>query len=36
MAEIRLNGLGSGSSRLTRLLSDKILGFEPVQTAWKD
>nr|WP_227500834.1 LPS assembly protein LptD [Psychrobacter aquaticus] len=36
MAEIRLNGLGSGSSRLTRLLSDKVLGFEPVQTAWKD
>ena len=36
MAEIRLNGLGSGSSRLTRLLSDKILGFEPVQNAWKD
>jgi LPS-assembly protein len=36
MAEIRLNGLGSGSSRLTRLLADKILGFEPVQTAWKD
>jgi len=36
MAEIRLNGLGSGASRLTRLLSDKVLGFEPVQTAWKD
>ncbi|WP_025650516.1 MULTISPECIES: LPS-assembly protein LptD [unclassified Psychrobacter] len=36
MAEIRLNGLGSSSSRLTRLLADKILGFEPVQTAWKD
>lgn len=36
MAEVRLNGLGSGSSRLTRLLADKILGFEPVQTAWKD
>ena len=36
MAEVRLNGLGSGSSRLTRLLSDKVLGFEPVQTAWKD
>ncbi len=36
MAELRLNGLGSGSSRLTRLLSDKVLGFEPVQTAWKD
>ena len=36
MAEIRLNGLGSGSSRLTRLLSEKVLGFEPVQTAWKD
>nr|WP_227677154.1 LPS assembly protein LptD [Psychrobacter urativorans] len=36
MAEIRLNGLGSGNSRLTRLLSDKVLGFEPVQTAWKD
>ncbi|MGP5550137.1 LPS-assembly protein LptD [Psychrobacter namhaensis] len=36
MAEIRLNGLGSGSSRLTRLLTDKVLGFEPVQTAWKD
>lgn len=36
MAEIRLNGLGSGSSRLTRLLSDKVLGFEPVQNAWKD
>ena len=36
MAEIRLNGLGSGRSRLTRLLSDKVLGFEPVQSAWKD
>ena len=36
MAEIRLNGLGSGSSRLTRLLSDKVLGFEPVQKSWKD
>ncbi|MGM8898014.1 MULTISPECIES: LPS-assembly protein LptD [unclassified Psychrobacter] len=36
MAEIRLNGLGSSSSRLTRLLADKVLGFEPVQTAWKD
>lgn len=36
MAEIRLNGLGSNSSRLTRLLADKVLGFEPVQTAWKD
>ncbi|SLJ85168.1 LPS-assembly protein LptD [Psychrobacter sp. DAB_AL43B] len=36
MAEIRLNGLGSGSSRLTRLLADKVLGFEPVQSAWKD
>lgn len=36
MAEIRLNGLGSSSSRLTRLLSDKVLGFEPVQTAWKE
>ncbi|HSP85769.1 MAG TPA: LPS assembly protein LptD [Psychrobacter sp.] len=36
MAEVRLNGLGSGSSRLTRLLADKVLGFEPVQSAWKD
>ena len=36
MAEIRLNGLGDSTSRLTRLLSDKVLGFEPVQTAWKD
>jgi len=36
MAEVRLNGLGSGSSRLTKLLSEKVLGFEPVQTAWKD
>lgn len=36
MAELRLNGLGSSSSRLTRLLSEKVLGFEPVQTAWKD
>ena len=36
MAEIRLNGLGSGNSRLTRLLADKVLGFEPVQSAWKD
>ena len=36
MAEIRLNGLGSGDSRLTRLLADKVLGFEPVQTAWKE
>ncbi len=36
MAEVRFNGLGSGSSRLSRLLADKVLGFEPVQTAWKD
>ena len=36
MAEVRLSGLGSGSSRLTRLLADKVLGFEPVQSAWKD
>ncbi len=36
MAEVRLNGLGSSSGRLTRLLSEKVLGFEPVQTAWKD
>lgn len=36
MAEIRLNGLSNNSSRLTRLLSDKVQGFEPVQTAWKD
>ncbi|WP_201585256.1 LPS-assembly protein LptD [Psychrobacter jeotgali] len=36
MAEIRLNGLGGGSGRLTRLLSEKVLGFEPVQSAWKD
>ncbi len=36
MAEVRLNGLGSGNGRLTRLLADKVLGFEPVQTAWKD
>lgn len=36
MAEIRLNGLGSGNGRLTQLLADKVLGFEPVQTAWKD
>ena len=36
MAEIRLSGLGSGDSRLTRLLTDKVLGFEPVQSAWKD
>ncbi len=36
MAEIRLNGLGSDSGRLTRLLADKVLGFEPTQTAWKD
>ena len=36
MAELRLNGLGSGNSRLTRLLADKVLGFEPIQTDWKD
>ncbi len=36
MAEVRLSGLGSGSSRLTRLLADKVLGFEPVQNAWKE
>ena len=36
MAEVRLSGLGSGNSRLTRLLADKVLGFEPVQSAWKD
>lgn len=36
MAELRLNGLGGGKGRLTRLLADKVLGFEPVQSAWKD
>jgi len=36
MAEIRLSGLGSGKSSLTSLLSKKVLGFDPVQTAWKD
>ncbi|MGP4714537.1 MULTISPECIES: LPS-assembly protein LptD [unclassified Psychrobacter] len=36
MAEVRLNGLGSSSGRLTRLLSEKVLGFEPVENAWKD
>ncbi|MBH0096272.1 LPS-assembly protein LptD [Psychrobacter sp. NZS113] len=36
MAEIRLSGLGSGKSSLTSLLSEKVLGFEPVQTAWKN
>jgi LPS-assembly protein len=36
MAEIRLSGLGSGKSSLTSLLSEKVLGFESVQTAWKN
>lgn len=35
MAEIRLNGLGNPSSRLSRLLSNKVLGFEPTQAAWR-
>ena len=35
MAEIRLNGFGNSGGRLSRLLADKILGFEPVQDAWK-
>ncbi len=36
MAEIRLSGLGSGNSSLTSLLSEKILGFDTVQSAWKN
>ncbi|WP_230656426.1 LPS-assembly protein LptD [Psychrobacter sp. I-STPA10] len=37
MAEFRINGFGSSSSdsRLTRLLSEKISGFEPVDAYWK-
>ncbi|MFC0819708.1 LPS-assembly protein LptD [Moraxella marmotae] len=34
MAEIRLNGITS-SSRLNRLLSDRILGYDQVQNAWQ-
>nr|WP_227687323.1 LPS assembly protein LptD [Psychrobacter fjordensis] len=36
MAELRLSGLGSGNGSLTRLLSEKIRGFDTVQTAWKN
>lgn len=36
MAEIRLTGLSNNGGRLSRLLSDKVLGFEPVNDAWKD
>lgn len=35
MAEFRINGFGNSSSRLSRHLDDKILGFEPVDTLWK-
>ncbi len=35
MAELRLKGLSDDSSRLARLLSNKIYGFEPVQASWK-
>lgn len=36
MAEIRLNGLsGKNSGRLNRLLSDKILGFENIESTWR-
>ena len=36
MAEFRIKGFGnSNDSRLTHLLSNKILGFEPVDTYWK-
>lgn len=34
MGEFRINGLGSRSSRLSRHLDDKILGFEPVDSLW--
>ncbi|OOR91105.1 LPS biosynthesis protein [Moraxella caviae] len=34
MAEIRLNGITSGG-RLSRLLSDKVQGFDNVQHAWQ-
>ncbi len=37
MAEFRINGFGSNSdSRMTRILSNKILGFEPVDKFWKE
>ncbi|WP_434354277.1 LPS assembly protein LptD [Psychrobacter sp. HD31] len=35
MAELRLKGLSDDSSRLARLLSNRIYGFDPVQSAWK-
>ncbi|WP_296405475.1 LPS assembly protein LptD [Psychrobacter sp.] len=35
MAEFRINGFGNKKSRLTRLLDNKILGFEPVDYLWK-
>lgn len=34
MAEIRLNGITSGS-RLNRLLSDKVMGYDHTQNAWQ-
>ncbi|MUG32285.1 LPS assembly protein LptD [Psychrobacter sanguinis] len=35
MAEFRINGFGDRSSRLSKHLNDKILGYEPVDTLWK-
>lgn len=34
MAEVRLNGIGGGG-RLNRLLSEKVLGYDQVQNAWR-
>ena len=34
MAEVRLNGIGGGG-RLNRLLSEKVLGYNQVQNAWR-
>ena len=36
MAEIKLSGLGRGKGSLAQLLTDKVLGFEPVQAAWTE
>lgn len=35
MAEVRLNGLSDNSSRLSKLLSNRIYGYDPVQSSWK-
>lgn len=36
MAELRLNGLGGKEGRLSKLFTEKVFGFEPVDRAWKE